>query len=668
MRYSPFVRIRFALAVTLVVCVSACAGGGLLGGASRAPVAALPAPALPDWVASISPTKNGASLSQIRVIFAKPVAAVGALEGDGPRNVLDHIRVDPALPGKFVVLTPRMVGFVAERPLPVSARVRVTLTAGLQDLDGDMLAKDLAWTFETQSLKFTLPDGYDDGSATPSPAPTGLSPTLQMQSNAELDLTTLAAHAKMQGSGDSVALNAKLDKQPDPGDPWTYDLTPQRALHKATTYRAMIGPGVESANGNLPSAATIAIGVRTYDPLRIVTSASPQPAGRFGTGDPVVRFTTPIDPKSLAANMHLIPAPKSTASLFKVSDNDPTVVALDPYALDPQTDYTIEIGAGLADTFGQSLGAAKSVAIHTGNFAPGFWAPSGVSIFPAGAGVALNAYATNLPHGAYRATFVPVGPPASAYTYGDFRGLGDAATWPLQAVDGAKTDAQSVITIPLGQKLGGPTGALAYGFSADLSGDYPATYTGFVQLTDLGLFAQLFPGRATAAVQRLSDGTPIAGASVTLYRLDADNAATRCASGTTGTDGTLDLTGNALAACYAGTRSADEAPSVAMVASSGADWTSATVQSWSGIYNYNVNGGWSNGQPLSRGTIFSDRQMYQPGESARVTGVAYYVRNGTIIADKNASYALKLVDPNNASSSLGSVTTDAFGVFSLVVD
>jgi len=650
------------------------------GQAPPAKVDALPSPSLPVWISSVSPTKPAQTLSQIRVIFTDPVATVGALEGDGPRAVLDHFTLTPDLPGKFVLLTPRMVGFVPTQALPIGMRVRVTLTAGLRDLTGDTLPSDLSWTFETGGLAFTDLSTVTPGPDAPSPEPTGLTPTLTLSANAAVDLASLGANAVLSGGGETVSLSVTLEKQATPApdsnaatafdpslDVYTYDFTPQHPLKKATTYQWKIAPGVLPAAGNLPTTGAYLGVVRTYAPLALA-SASPSPYGaRFDGGDPSVAFTNPIDPASLAANISLSPSPKDAKGLFKVSDDSPNVIAVDPYLLDPGTTYAITIGAGLRDTFGQELGEAKKVAVSTGNFAPGFWAPGDVNVFPSGGKVALNLYATNVPGNRYRATYVQLAPPAAPYFDYSYGGLGDAKTWPMQTIPGAKTNAQSVIAVPLTQKLGGPAGTLAYGISADLGSDTPTTVTGLVQLTNLGIFAQTFPNRASVAVQRLSDGAPVAGAAITLYRSDDNDNAARCAAGTTGADGTLDLTGNALAACYAGSLRADEAPSILAVASSGADWTVAPVRAYAGIFQFDVNGGWSNGQPLSRGTVFSDRQMYQPGESARVTGVAYYVRNGAIVADANAAYAVKLIDPSNGKKSLGSATTDAFGVFSMVV-
>ncbi len=51
---------------------------------------------------------------------------------------------------------------------------------------------------------------------------------------------------------------------------------------------------------------------------------------------------------------------------------------------------------------------------------------------------------------------------------------------------------------------------------------------------------------------------------------------------------------------------------------------------------FDVTGGWTSGAPLSRGTIFTDRQMYQPGERGEITGIAYYVNGERVVADAKA--------------------------------
>ncbi|MBV8489903.1 MAG: alpha-2-macroglobulin family protein, partial [Candidatus Eremiobacteraeota bacterium] len=116
--------------------------------------------------------------------------------------------------------------------------------------------------------------------------------------------------------------------------------------------------------------------------------------------------------------------------------------------------------------------------------------------------------------------------------------------------------------------------------------------------------------------------------------------------------------------CYAGT-SSGESPNVGVVVTEGSDVATLLTQAYSGISRFNVNGGWNSGAPLSRGTVFTDRDLYQPGERGEFTGIAYYVSGNAIVADRNADYNVTLRDPSNGTTSLGSAKTDEFGVFSV---
>lgn len=638
---------------------------------------------LPPWIASISPQTQAQSLAQIRVIFRKPITRVESLEGDGPQEVLSHLRVEPALDGRFVVLTPRMIGFVAGHALPVASRVRVTLTSGLRDLDGDTLERDLAWTFETKPLVFTnIPTSkVSAGDATP--APVSLKPVLRVDANARVDLESLASHAFLESGGSRVALEATVVPTPSPipgadtgeqfdasSQTWTYALTPREELARDTAYVLSIDQGVEPAVGNVATTDRFTGDVRTFGPFGVIATPSPAAPGRFANGDPIIVFSNPIDPKTIAGNVTISPEPSPAPSVQPYAPNDtPIGILLDPYALDPGRDYAVTIGTGLKDVFGQSLITAQTLALHTGNFAPGIWAPSGTTVVPANSGVDLNFYATNLPADRYRSAFKTVDPEDV------LRGLtsdailpSPAATWPLQTLAGASVNRQSVVRVPIQVQLHGPYGALAYGFFAPIGSVEGTSSTGLVQITNLGIFAQWFPGRGSVMVQHLSDGAPVSRASVDLYRVDSSGTAApqACANGLTDADGKYQLTGTDLERCYAGAR-ADGAPSIGVIAREGADVATLATFDWSGVYRFDVPSGWTGGAPLSRGTIFSDRQMYQPGERAQLTGVAYYVKGDAVLADRNATYGVSVIGPNNAVVRRATVTTDRYGVFTLPV-
>ncbi|HEY1869311.1 MAG TPA: Ig-like domain-containing protein [Candidatus Cybelea sp.] len=676
--------VALVVAAIAAVAVASCGAPGS-NVPKLGPVSVLPNPSLPPWIASISPTGTADTLAQIRVVFAKPVTPVEALASAGTQGVLSHVRIDPALQGHFTLLTPRMIGFVPDQALPIGTRVRITLTSGLRDLAGDALGQDLAWTFETAPLEFAdMPGTSESSDEQPTPLPVRLQPKVRVRANAAVDTDSLASHALfVAGNNETVSARAELEAQPTPFpgsgaealfDPqlnaWDYNVSPLSELRRGTTYKLVILKGVEPRYGNLPTVKDAAGYVRTFGVLAIVPtpSASPDESNRFAAGDPVIAFTNALDPASVARAVTISPAPASMKQLVTVSDWRSDVIAIDPYALDPDATYTATVSGSVKDIYGQTLGQDQTVTIRTSDFAPGAWAPSGTSIFPAAAAIALNFYATNLPGNTYQAAYARMSPLKLLGSPRALDALPSYRTWPSQKLN-ARRNVQSVVSVPIQTRLGGRYGALAYGFRTGLDAtNSDPDNTGIVQLTNLGVFAQWFPSHGMVLVQRLSDGAPVAGATVAVYRIDQDNkvAPQQCATGTTAADGQLNFYGVDVERCAA-TAASNQGPNLGVVVTQAADVATVTAWNWSGVSRYDVNSGWTSGAPLSRGTIFSDRQMYQPGERGQITGIAYYVKGSAVVADTNANYRVKLVDPDNNETPLQTVKTDSFGVFSLPI-
>jgi uncharacterized protein YfaS (alpha-2-macroglobulin family) len=678
---SPLRSLGFCTLAAAALAIVSC-GGPATGGAKLAAVGALANPSLPPWIASISPTGNAETLAQIRVIFAKPVAPVEGLSGAGTAEVLRHVAIAPALRGHFTLLTPRMVGFVAEQALPIGTRVQVTLRSGLSDLAGDSLRDDLAWTFETSPLTFTdLPTtkASEDGTVSP---PVDLRPKLQVTANAAVDESSLAEHVVLVGSNrERVPVNAVLETAPTPYpgagaeerfDPslntWVYDLRPTTDLARGTSYALAIEPGVEPLYGNLPTTQRFDGSLSTYDALEILPTPTASPAGgRFAGGDPVIAFNNPLSSASVAGAVTISPAPGKSKTLLSVPDYASNVIAIDPYALDPDASYTATVASSVKDTFGQTLGREQRVMFRTTGFAPGAWAPDGTNVFPAGAPIALNFYATNLPGNRYQAGYARLTPLQMLGSPSTLSLLPPNSSWPARGLPGARHNVQSVVRVPIQSQLGGEYGALAYGFRTALDApNSDPSLTGIVALTNLGVFTQWFPSRGIVLVQHLSDGAPVRAAAVAVHRVDetAKLPPQQCAQGTTDANGELDLRGVDVERCSV-SATANQAPNLGVVVTEGADVATVTAWNYSGVYRFDVMGGWTSGAPLSRGTIFSDRTMYQPGERAEMTGIAYYVKGSSVVADANAPYKVTLTDPNNTTSALGTVRTDAYGVFSL---
>lgn len=662
------------------------------------PVAPLVTPKPPDWIEEIAPTGEAETLAQIRIRFKDPVIPVENLDSPEQQEKLKLFEIKPEIPGRFRFLTPRMVGFQADEALPKASRIQVTLKAGLEDLNNHRLNQDLAWTFNTEPVQLTdlpsskPPDEYAE------PQPIDLKETLEFTSNVQLNIDSLAEHVQLipEGSDRSVSVqanpvelglseNVTEREEFDPSlQTWRYGITPKQELEKGKNYRLIFTAGLQPARGNLPSQQAFKSEVKTYDPLKfeeIKFFGQPDAGGAYGrfmNGAPQLKFNNGLVAESAVENITIEPPPKAEPKLVKAYDNE-TVVNLNPWALEPNTTYTVTLGSDVKDKFGQTLGKPIALKYETGDLAADIWAPSNLTVFPAGKDLELNISTVNLPESNYKAAYRVVQPTDLVYTDSAYpRGnetdlLPNPSNWESFSVSGIKNE-PTAIAVPLREKLGKPTGMLAYGIQARTN-RYKEngqekwrepTFYGIVQLTNLGVFSQWFPDMGIVKVNHLSDGSAVASATVAIYQsqLNANSRSqpTPCATGTTDATGIFVLSSDNIQRCR---QSADKPPELVAIARENEDWAFTRTWEYSGAYGYGIDGDWNSGKPLSRGRIFSDRQLYQPGENSEFTGVAYYLQNGKLTQDKNARYTVTLRDPDGNETALGTQTTNEFGTFSL---
>ena len=665
-------------------------------------VEAVPLPELPDWIEQISPTDEADPLAQIRIRFKHPLIGVESLESPEVEKILKQVQIQPKLPGQFRLLTPRMIGFQGDRALPGATRVRVTLKAGLGDLEGNRLEQDLIWTFNTPLIQLTNLPGTD-WEGKPDPTPITLEPTLKLTSNVELNLASLEKQAKLTSEGAETTINlkasldeatAELDDFIDPqtefnpaSRTWQYTLTPRRSLQRATAYTFVVEAGLEPAQGNLVSETTYTSQVKTYGPLafeKLEFYGKPDAGGtygRFEQGAAQLRFNNGLVATSVTKAIAVSPAPKEGIPLARAYDGD-NLVGLNPYALEPATRYTITIGPDLEDQYGQKLGEAQTITYETGNVAPELWAPTGLNIFPAGQDLQLNVSSVNLPQPEFRASFKVMEPADlvyfdSAYPRGEGTELLPAVeSWSRQTIANQPKNVNVDTAIDLKQQLGGDTGMLAYGVQARTNRYVeegvekwrePSFY-GMVQLTNLGVFAQWFPESGLVRIHHLSDGQPVANAPVEIYRSrlaeKSRSPVNACATGRTDTAGMLVLNAAALRQCMAGNSTFQKPPELLIIAREGKDWAFSRTYEFSGGYGYGIDADWDGEGPISRGVIFSDRQLYQPNETVWLTGVAYYLDQGNLVKSQNTAYQITLERPDGQKRELGRQTTNEFGTFS----
>ncbi|MTJ10838.1 alpha-2-macroglobulin [Anabaena sp. UHCC 0204] len=684
---------KFLVIVTLVLGMTGCNFIGIKSGKEKLPIVeSLITPKLPDWIEQISPLGDAKPISQIRIRFKEALIPVESLDSPQQQSLLTKFEIWPPLPGQFRFLTPRMVGFQADKAIPQATRVQVTLKAGLADLKKHRLNEDLAWTFNTEPVLITNLPGVNPIENAEF-EPIDLKPNLQFTSNLELDIDSVRKHLLLvpQGKTQGVGLNVKLaqEETPDNLDPfakfdasarnWVYDLTPVQKLEKATSYRLTFSPGILPANGNLPSQKEFVSKLATYSPLKFVgikPYGEPDSGGTYGRfikGSPQLEFNNVLLADSAKENIKIKPAPKNIDNVLQISEED-RIVSINPYALEPATTYTINIERNIKDKFGQNLDKPLTIKYDTGDIAGNISAPSELNIFPTDKDLQINIDTINLPDSKYQAAYRIVKPTDLVYTNTANELLPQPTKWQSFKIRNKQNHSVN-INVPLKEKLGTTQGMLAYGVQARThkyqeDGKQlwrePTTY-GMVQLTNLGVFSQWFPESGLIRVHHLSNGSPVKGANIEIYQSKlAEKSRPQpvpCATGKTDEKGILIIENNQLTQCYPKLKSS--LPQLLVIASENQDWAFARTEEYSGAYGYGIDAGWEAEKPESRGTIFSDRQLYQPGEKAAFTAFADYLEKGEIQEDKNSDYKLTLVSPNGQNTDLGTKTTNEFSTFSL---
>ncbi|MEH2464911.1 alpha-2-macroglobulin family protein [Nostoc sp.] len=690
--------IQFLLIFTFILAIAGCNFFGINSSKEQLPtVSPLTPPKLPDWIEQISPIGDAKSLNQIRIRFKEALIPVESLDSPEQQKLLQKFALSPPLPGQFRFLTPRMVGFQADKALPIATRFQVTLKAGLADLKNHRLDKDLPWTFNTESINLTNLPGVNPIEKA-DVEPIDLQQKLQFTSNVELDLASVQKHLQLipEGKNKSTGFKVELNKEEKPlkeenedllekFDPsarnWIYNLIPQQNLEKTTRYRLIFAPGIRPAYGNLPTEKEFSTKLATYSPLafqKINFYGQPDAGGTFGRflkGSPQLEFNNVLLADSAKENITINPAPKAISRILQVNDED-KIVGINPYALEPAKTYTITIGANLKDKFGQTLGKPVTLKYDTGDLAGDIWVASDLNIFPTGKDLQLNISTGNLPESKYQAAYRVVKPTDLVYFNNSNDLLPQPSDWQSFKVSGKKN--QSVdIAVPLREKISATTGMLAYGVQARTNKYQengkelwrePITY-GLVELTNLGVFTQWFPESGLIRVNHLTDGSPVKNSAVEIYqsKLQAKSRPEPlpCATGKTDENGTFRIVREGLQQCYSGNETSSKSPQLLVIAHENQDWAFARTEEYSGVYGYGIDAGWQASKLESRGVIFSDRQLYQPGEKAWLTGFADYLQNGIIQQDKNAIYQLTLVNPDGQKTNLGTQTTNEFGTFSL---
>lgn len=554
-------------------------------------------------VLQVSPQGVGRHANQVAVVFDRPMVALTELDTMGA-SVPVRCEAGFELVGQWAgtstaVLVPR----TPDATIPLASEVRCIVPAGTTSLDGTSLDNDIRWTFETARPALSYSTPHDGAEGVELTGPIRLRFDQPVTPEALKQVLTLT-----DARGRPVAIESITVWEHDP-----HSLTiAHEALAPDTAYTLTLAAGLRGESGPLPTLEDRTIRFRTYPPFALLQSRP------FGTVDPVawfdLRFSTPVSQAEVSKHLSIEPAPVDDWSPPDATWSSRNYT----YAvrLAPRTHYTVRLAEGLNDIHGQTL-PPQQWSFTTGDHSPRIDVERGFRIYAANNPDVLPFHHLNA-----RTIDVRLGAVPAARALEAILGKTSVADL-LEGVPvhhlapEAEVNRVGVGALALGEHLVEGRGLVGWSLSSPEIRDrrgLPVAHEGLALVTDLGATLKVSPGASDVWVTRLSDGRPVEGATIELYR-----GRVRVASGSTDPQGLAHLVGQPDPSW---SRWSD-GDALYAIARLGHDFT-VVRQDWNdGIAPWHF-GIWSDWDADARSGAshgFLDRGVYRPGDTvhARAT-------------------------------------------------
>ncbi len=296
-----------------------------------------------------------AETSKITIIFDRPMIPLTQVQGDAAqaRNANWPVTISPDLSGRWRWLSTVAVEFIPEKGLLPATRYTVSIPKGIETVSGDKTEEDFSWTFETLRPQVVSTDPQERSSLS--------GPTTQpsLTFNQEMDTGSARKFLTLMRTGEGTATEAVPIRNIGYGtiavgektttDRKTLVITPERPLAFSSQYTLTVAPGLTGAKGTLGNGTGSTLHFSTVGPLTVAES-------RFEYSRIFFRFSNPLSEDSVQNQLSITPAvEKWEETEWQVSSwADDRELAAYPQLL-PSTQYTITVGTGVKDTFGQSL-------------------------------------------------------------------------------------------------------------------------------------------------------------------------------------------------------------------------------------------------------------------------------------------------------------------------
>lgn len=584
----------------------------------------------PLTVVFAAPRGETTEAAEIGVVLSKPMRALGL----GPSDPPPPISIRPAAKGAFHWVGSTTLRFDAEEPLAPGTTYSVEIPAGTRALDGTALAEPFVLAFTTPRVAAIA---CDPAEGTRDVAPNA---DIRLQLNQTVSDAEIARAVTIRGERAAAPIPFTIHRRPDG---WI-ELVHAKPLPLADRVHVRVDATLRGDRGDLPSGKERDFAFHTAVPPSIVRwSCDPHPDDA-SVCDPsganvTVELSGEVDHDLLTKAVVIEPKVEWTPpEPYSYRTKELSIRA----SFKPGTSYRVRLAPGpkLVDEWGQRLTVDAGRTFQFGHEPGRATLGLGGIYWSAKASHAFSTWTVNTSRAEFHAV------PRSLDEV--LRSLdGDAPFTPCKAgVPLAERALDESVSTPirLDDLLPGARGAidLVAAYTPRGLADRRATVRR-VQITDLAVSALVGHGSAAVLVTDIDDARAAPGAAVELYRVPKGGAPERLGSAIAGSLGEAALHFD---------RAIEKTDALAVVAKRGNDWTLRTIATPRPTENI--------------GVLFTERGIYRPGETVKLTGVFRAARPSGLAVpqDRKVHVLVKgnrdeaIIDRDVALSDFGTLSVD----------
>lgn len=572
----------------------------------------------PFGVVFAGPRGQTSETSEVTVVFNRPMRpmSLAGEESDPP------IRIEPKPKGAFRWMGTSALSFIPDGGLPRATAYKVTVPGTTKALDGSVLGKDYVFELATprpEVVRVTPGDGSEH-----------LTPhtTFEVWTNQPVEARAVEAGIRLFVKDGKTPRKVPFSiKFPKEDVKTRFVLTPEKPLPLDTSVE-LVTEGLRGIEGPLPSEGRHVSNARTYGPLAAsnVGCSTGTPNKRCAArGGFWLTLSNRVKEADLRAHLRVegegrLVWPKAP------TDSEPHLQSSFslPIKTRAASNLKVVVTAGLKDEYGQVLSRDRVFPMATDDEWPDVGVGVEGSVFEAlrAPNVRIPICATNVTE--YELVTTPLAEDdvmkLEGVTGGTDRRFDFVAGKPRAKRQTVRPQSEKNVTateyVPLDQALStvGGFGALAIG-ARRFDGQKRHTDMRVVQVTDLAISARLSRFGSVAWVTRLSDGKPVAGATVAVR----NKAGKEIFQAQTDANGLCAVSREKWSPKLPGSGEEDEGGET-LFARLGKDWSyrrvSDIVSPWRAAHPVDLRGGL---EPY--GMLFTDRGIYKTGETIHVKGL-----------------------------------------------